>query len=319
MAEEYLLARPLPVTIGAEDVDRLLSLKEGDAALLYLWLLKNGGRFDRDKAEKELKLATPVPTMLAQLRSVGLLRDDGAKLPSEPPVRRELPEPTAAEVRQVAEEDGRFRDLLAYTSELLGRVLSGGDMKILYGIYHDLGLPREVIVLMMNYCVEDVQRRYGMGRKPTVRQVEQEAYRWEREGLFDLDLAERWVRSRTLLDARVEQLCALLGIRGRKLAPSEDKFLKHWLDMGFGDEAVLLAYDRTVAKKGELAWNYMNRILENWHGKGLHTVAEIKEGDLPPGKKPEKAAAQAPGPTSEEFERMQKYLNKLNGGGDNGT
>ena len=53
MAEEYILARPAPITIPAEDADRLLALGNGDAALLYLWLLKNGGRFDREKAERE--------------------------------------------------------------------------------------------------------------------------------------------------------------------------------------------------------------------------------------------------------------------------
>ncbi len=318
MAEEYILARPAPITIRVEDADRLLSLGNGDAALLYLWILKNGGRCDREQAERELRLSTPVPALLDLLRKEGLIRGEGPRVPAEAP-ERGLSEPTAEEVRRAAAGDGEFTALLDYASRQLGRVLSGGDMKILYGIYRELGLPADVIRLLMNHCVDDVHRRFGPGRKPTIRQIEKEAYLWAREELFDLDLAERWIRGRTVRSAKVEKLCELLGIRGRRLAPSEERFLGHWLDMGFGSEAVLLAYDRTVAKKGELHWNYMNRILESWHGKGLHTVEEIRAGDLPPGKTAPKAGQKAAGPTAEEFERMQRLLNKMNGGGENGT
>ena len=326
MAEEYLLARPVPITISAEDVDRLLSLGSGDAALLYLWLLKNGGRLDRERASRELKVARPIPALLALLRQAGLIRGEApepqmsvTEPPKGAPEREQLSEPTVEEIRREASENSGFSELLTCASELMGKVLGGGDMKILYGIYHELGLPAEVVRLMLSFCAEDVRRRFGPGRKPTIRQIEKEAYVWAREELFDLDLAERWVKSRTVRSAEVEKLCETLGIRGRRLAPSEEKFLGHWLDMGFGAEAVLLAYDRTVAKKGELHWNYMNRILESWHGKGLHAVAEIREKDLPPGKAPAKAGTKAAGPTTEEFERMQKLLNKMNGGGENGT
>ena len=321
MAEEYVLSNPAPITIRVEDADRLLSLGSGDAALLYIYILRNGGRLDRERAERELKgkLSEPVDTLLARLRKAGLVRGDAESVPAEAPVREELSEPTGEEVRREASEDGDFRALLTYTSDLLGRVLSGGDMKTLYGIWHELGLPADVIRLLLNHCAEDARRRLGPGRKPTIRQIEKEAYIWEREGLLDLELAERWLRKSTARSEKVDKLCELLGIRGRKLAPSEERFLNHWLEMGFGSEAVLLAYDRTVAKKGELTWSYMNRILENWHEKGLHTVQEIREGDLPPGKTGGKRPPKAAGPTSEEFERMQKLLNKMNGGGDNGT
>ena len=323
MAEEYLLAQPAAITIRAEDADRLLKLADGGAALLYLYILRNGGRLDREKAARELRLTAPVPSLISALREAGLLREESGRLPPEPPVREELPERTAEEVRERAAADPKFSHLLAWTSDRLGRMFGGGDMKILFGIYHDLGLPAEVIKVMVNYCIEDVQRRYGMGRKPTIRQVEKAAYLWEREGIFDLDAAERWIKSRTVRNARVEKLCEALGIRNRRLAATEERCLQHWLDMGFGEDAVLLAYDRTVAKKGELHWNYMNRILESWQGKGLHTPEEIRAGDLPPGRSAGRSAGKsgekAAGPTAEEFERMQRLLNKMNGGGENGT
>ncbi len=324
MAEEYVLARSAPLTISAEEADRLLALGSGDAALLYLWLLRAGGRFDRERAERELRLSISVNAAMAQLRAAGLVRGDAAsEVPPEPPIREELPEYTAEEITSYAEGDPEFRRLVSETADRLGRVLSGGDLKILYGIYHDLGLPMEVLMLLVQSCCEDIARRFGEGRKPTMRQVEKEAYIWHNRELFTMELADRYLMDRQTKLGGLGEFRELLGIRSRALAPTEEKYLLRWLEMGFGKEAVMLAYDKTVAKKGELAWPYMNRILENWHAKGLHTLPEIEAGDAPPGRRgqaPGKTGKKEPaGPTTEEYERMQRLLRKMDGGGDHGT
>ena len=51
-----------------------------------------------------------------------------------------------------------------------------------------------------------------------------------------------------------------------------------WQEMGFGPEAVALAYDKTVLKCHELKWAYCNGILKKWNEAGLHTVEEIQAG-----------------------------------------
>ena len=323
MGEEYVLARPAPITISAEEADKLLSLGSGDAALLYLWLLRSGGRFDREKAARELKLAGTLAETVEKLRSAGLIRGDAGKEPPlEPPMRSEREEYTVEEILADTERDPGFSRILEETARRLGRVVSGGDMRILYGIYRDLGLPTEVVVLLLGHCCEEFARRFGPGRKPTVRQVEKEAYRWHNRELFTMELAEQYLREQQSKRGKLGEFCRLLGIRNRTLAPSEEKFLMNWLDMGFGEEAVLLAYDKTVAKKGELAWAYMNRILENWHAKGLHTLAEIREGDAPPkgrGSGGNTGRKEPEGPTTEEYQRMQRLLKKMDGGGDHGA
>ncbi len=325
MAEEYILAQPETITLRAEDADRLLALGSGDAALLYLWLLRNGGRFDPARAARELKTAGGLPAAMALLRSAGLIRGEAAPaVPAAAPIREERQEYTAAEIAAFAETDPEWQGVLDRAAECLGRALSGGDMKILYNIYHDVGLPSEVIHELLQFCCEEIALRYGPGRKPTMKQVEKEAYIWGNRELFSLELADRYLLERQKRRGQLGELCELLGIRGRALAPTEEKYLLGWLEMGFGKDAILLAYDRTVTKKGGLAWPYMNRILENWHAKGLHTPAAIQAGDAPPGQKGRdkggnSGSRRADGPTEEEYLRMQKYLQKLDGGGNHGT
>ncbi len=321
MGEEYVLTRSTPLTISAEEADKLIALGSGDAALLYLWLLRNGGRFDSDKAARELKTAGGVPAAMALLRGAGLVRGDAPPaVPRQAPVREELQEYTVEEITRISEADKSFRSLLDEAAQRLGRVLSGGDMKIFFNLWHDLGLPTEVILLLVSHCCEEIARRYGAGRKPTMRQIEKEAYIWANRELFSLQLADRYLKERKTKQGRLGEFCELLGIRNRALAPSEERYLLSWMDMGFESDAILLAYDRTVAKKGELAWAYMNRILENWHEKGLHTPAEIRAGDAPPRMKSAAPGSREQGkPAAAEYDRMRDYMKKLEGGGDHGT
>ena len=82
MAEEYILTQSVTLTIRTEDADRLLALGSGDAALLYLWLLRNGGRFDPARAAREVKTAGPLPAAMALLRQAGLIRPYPPRPPS---------------------------------------------------------------------------------------------------------------------------------------------------------------------------------------------------------------------------------------------
>ena len=107
----------------------------------------------------------------------------------------------------------------------------------------------------------------------------------------------------------------VLNIRDRELSASERRYAESWVSMGFGPEAVEIAYDRTLVKTGKLAWGYMNSILTSWHEKGLHTPAEIAGGDPQKGDRPARqkpAGQKSPGgPTSADISRMRKLLDKM--------
>ena len=77
--------------------------------------------------------------------------------------------------------------------------------------------------------------------------------------------------------------------------------------MGFGPEAVALAYDKTVLKCHELKWAYCNGILKKWNEAGLHTVEEIQAGGPPGG--PQGGPA-VPRDTETEMRRYMQELHR---------
>lgn len=57
-----------------------------------------------------------------------------------------------------------------------------------------LGLPADVIYLLVCHCAERVARRYGEGRRPTLRQIEKEGYAWARRGIDTQAEAAEYLR-----------------------------------------------------------------------------------------------------------------------------
>lgn len=304
--EEYIVSSPACISIPVSDVEALLACKNSDCIRIYLYLK----RWDRPRDEQRVSEDLHMPLHMvqaagAELRRMGLLSEKTA--PAAP--AEELPQYDAEYIVSRTQADPTFRVLLEEAAQILGRKLSTTEMQKLFGIYDDLGLPAEVILMMMNHCKDECAERYGSGRVPTMRQVEKEAYLWARLEIFTLEQAERYVaRCQEKKDA-VYAIKRALGIRDRELSATEKKYLEAWLELGFAEDAVLMAYDRTVTQTGGLKWPYMNQILQNWHQKGLHTPAQIQEGDVLPGRarKAEKPPAAAGG----EKERLMKLYESI--------
>nr|MDE7262065.1 DnaD domain protein [Oscillospiraceae bacterium] len=206
-------------------------------------------------------------------------------------------------------EGREFSSLTGAVEDKLGKKLTTPDLAILLGLYDQLGLPPDVIYLLVSFCAERVTLRYGKGRQPTLRQIEKEGYIWARLGLMDQESAAAYIKKYHRSREAVPKMMRLLRLDDRKPSPSEEKYILSWVEMGFEDRAIELAYDKTVLKCKELKWPYMNKILCSWHGKGLHTVAGIEAEDKPrQAVQPQKSDADA---AREDMARMEKYRQQL--------
>ena len=145
--------------------------------------------------------------------------------------------------------------------------------------------------MLLYYCLERSRRRDS--RAPSMRAIEKEAYRWADEGIDTLETASFYVQQQLQLHTRVQQLRQLLQIDQRRLTPAEEKYLVSWIRMGFRDDTIRMAYERTCLNTGALKWAYMNSILTSWHEQNLHTPEEILAGDAPRKPQPEQRRTSA--------------------------
>ena len=262
------------VTLTEKELQKLFGIGSGDAALLYIYL-KSGNSIH---TAAELGLSANQLTLAeAMLRQMGLWQEErkATFVPGERPAYSEN------DVISAMDSDGDFRNLYGEIQRLLGKHLNTEELKILLGFRRYLGLSNDVISVLVCYCKEAARNR-GSLRGPSLRTIEKEAYHWAEEGIETLEQAAAYIRSRNLRSSRMEKLKQQLQIRGRGLTPGEEKYAQSWLDMGFADEAIALAYERTCLNTGGLSWAYMNKILQRWHEAGLHTAEEVHRGDKKP-------------------------------------
>ena len=191
------------------------------------------------------------------------------------------------------ESDASFAALLGEVERKLGR-LSDPSVRKLLGLYDYLGLPVDVLYLLVSWCIERKARQFGEGRLPTMREIEKEGYAWARLELFSTAAASAYIKREQARRQQFPEYMAALRLGGREPAPSEEKYLGAWTDMGFPPETVAIAYDKTMLKCHEFKWAYCNGILKRWHEKGLHTPDEVNAENAPR-KSPQNAAPQKNG------------------------
>jgi len=263
------------ITIDAQQLQKLLQLQSGDAALLYLYL-QGGNR--EENALQELRLSqNQLLSAQALLRQMGLwTQERPASFQSG-----ERPAYTETDVIRAMDADGDFRSLYGEVQRLLGKTLNTEELKILLGFNRYLGLPNDVISVLVCYCKERARQK-GSLRNPSLRTIEKEAYHWAEEGIDSMEEAAAYIRSRNVRNSALEKLKHILQIRGRNLTAGEERFADSWLQMGFEEAAFALAYEKTCLNTGGLNWAYMNKILLRWHEAGLHTVQAIQTSDRKP-------------------------------------
>ena len=301
------------LAMSARTADRLVGAGNGDAALLYLWLLRHAGQLDARAAGHALKWDGQ-RTAGAFSALVALGRGDRARQAPAAPLTRpeEPPEYTTADItRELENTTSPFSGLVAEVQRRLGKVLSTADLKMLYTLYDYLALPAEVILLLVNWCVEEMQRKYGEGSMPRMTQIRKEAFAWQRLGVDTPEAADRHLQKLAALRTREGEILPLLDIKGRPPVDAERKYIAGWVEMGFSNDAIRLAYERTVLKKQSMNWPYMNSILKSWHQKGLHTAQAVTASDSAYRSGSGMAPAPAPTPPGAADRRAREDMEQL--------
>lgn len=303
------------VVLSGPAARRLIDGGNGDAALLYIAVLRSHGCIDNEQLLRQL--GWPEERFrrgLAALEGLGLIMAPAGESPAPelPAGRREdkRPEYTRADMVR-ALEGSEFAGLTGAVEDKLGKKLTTPDLEILLGLYDHLGLPADVIFSLVGFCAEKTAARYGPGRRPTLRQIEQEGYAWARQGIFDQQSAAAHIKKYQRTREAVPRLMALLGLEGRKPSPGEERYLAAWSEMNFDSDVILRAYDRTVLRCKELRWPYMNKILESWHKKGLHTLAQVEAGDRPAPERRRDGRRGAGNTVQEDLARMERFRQQL--------
>lgn len=306
------------ISISGRDARALIAARDGNAALLYLHILAGGGALSYAGAAQALGCSEQeIRRAMGVLGNLGLVEAPRTAQP-QPMQREELPEYSAADIHREMQSGSAFAGLVEEVQRIYGRLLSSDGLRKLFGIYDSLGMAPEAILMLVTHCMEEYRRKNGSTRLPTMGYVEKAAFAWHSAGVYTLEQAEQYLRVMDERRGLQKELRRLLGIRDREPSPTEQKYIEKWAAMGFGQDVIALAYDRTVMQTGKLAWRYMDSILTSWQQNGLRTTEDIETGDSPAPSRGRQtartpASGEQSGESANELEELRRFLTSMGG------
>lgn len=261
-------------------LDKLIQVADGDAALLYLYLLRNGNpsngyAVDDIIARRELRMTQDrYERAVFTLSNLTLSSADPdsvtATATAAPSLKRigEPPNYTSEEMYRIRQEDHRFEAVCQSAEEAFGCVLKEKQLRCLLTAYDYLDLSADAIIEMLAYLKRE---------KGTVRlaDMQRESRLWANVGVRSAKDAQQYLARKTEKQPLVLALCKGLGIDPAQASPQIKDVAARLLMQGFPPETIELAMRRSERQQGEKKLDYVLGILSRWHLANVHMVSEI--------------------------------------------
>ena len=176
---------------------------------------------------------------------------------------------SSAEITEYVNDHSEMKDLLHHAESALGKTLSSNDQSTIFGLHDWLGLPVEVIGLLISYCVSI--------NKKSMRFIEMTAINWSEHEVDTLEKAEKYLTVLQENNSRISSYKRAIGIFDRVLTKPEMDFLSAWaFKLVSPVELVKLAAEITALNTGKISLPYMNTMLQEWYRKGIKTAADAR-------------------------------------------
>ena len=284
-----VMALPTAVT------DRALKLAGAPQLKVLLWFARHGG-FEAAACASAIGMAEGDCRDAMQFWvEMGILRAEGAveaaavtvpapavelpSLASEPktaPVKEKRPTFREAIARQ--KENADFDYLLKTAEQRLGRTVTPAEAETFLYIYDTVGLPAEVILMLLVYAVQGGKVRSRSGFRSY---LEKAALSWAENGITTVAAAEAELCRQERRHAVREHVETLFSLT-RPLTLLQAEAAVRWVDeWHFSDEMLLIALAKCREKTGDFNANYVSRILEGWLADGITTAEQAAAAATP--------------------------------------
>lgn len=242
-------------------IDNYLRDIRGDFLKVYLFCLRQGfseKQFNISHIASKLgMLDTDVQKAFEELNHCGLLT-------IENPGNIEINSLTEKRDNEIIFDD-KLRDMLTEIEQCFGRPLSFRDVDVLKSILSDYELSPEVITILVEYCVSK--------NKPDIRYIEKVAISWHESGVRTATDALKIIEDYNTKWTKYRNILSYLGKTGADITKTQENLFNKWLfNYNFSNEIIFKACDICITKTNGTNLNYIDKILDDWHKKGVKTL-----------------------------------------------
>ncbi len=288
----------LSFCVPAEVADKHLKLAGAAQLKCLLWLLRHAAEAPTsEELSRALNMnhADACDAMQYWIEAGIVLADGIAAEPQEKPeyalataeqTEQKLSEiapikPTAEQIAKRAKEDAEIGFMLNQAQKKLGRTIGYDTQATLLMICDSYGLPVEVLLMLIEYCVT-----IGKGSIGYIAKVSKT---WSEDEIDSIEKADERIRVLRRCDGLWKEFCTMTGIRTPRPTADQSAYLHKWSrEFGFDTEMIYAAYEEMANHTDKISFAYMNKVLQNWHEAGIKTPEQAEE------QKQERKAAKSP-------------------------
>lgn len=224
------------------------------------------------KSEKAESLKTASTTKrgggrTAQTAAASSIKEAAPTLEPEIP-QKEQTRLTADRIKELSGME-EVRQMLFIAEQYLGTTLSRTATEDLLYIYENLNFSVDLIDYLIEYCV-------SKGSKD-MHYIKAVAFKWYEAGI---DTVTKAKQNTTVYHRNYFTILRAFGITNRNPVSKEISMINHWMnDYGFTMDILTEACSRTIHQTGKANFNYADKILRDWHSKGVRHLTDIQALD----------------------------------------
>lgn len=180
----------------------------------------------------------------------------------------EISRPTGEQIVARISEDKEIEGLLNHLQIMLGRTIGKDLQSVIIMFIDTYGLSTEVILTLVQYCVDQNKASNGfilsLGKS------------WYEKEITTLEQANKYIDEHNESQKIYKEFALQTGISAPSATPKQQELFINWHNMGFSVEMMVAAYNETVERTGKISFAYTNKILLNWYNNGFKTPKDVE-------------------------------------------
>lgn len=280
--------------VPTDIVDKHIRLANGHQLKVLLWILRNSpDRPDLERMCKDLKIdMSDAQDYLQYWVLTGVLSGENNEIAVQPSAKTEIKEeiinitpstvkeqkpvietvpskPSSIEIADRIDETPEIGHLFTEAQAKLGKTIGYDGQCTLLLLHDHYGLPVDVLFMLIDYCVSIGKTNYSY--------IQAVGKDW---GLREIDTLDKAAEQITILrktNTLWRDFAKYAGIVNPRPTMKQAEHLRKWSgELKFSTEMILLAYEEMADHTGKINFNYIEKILLNWHSKGYKTPEDVE-------------------------------------------
>ena len=282
--------------VPSDVVDKHIRLAGAAQLKVLLWLLRNVSQSpDSEAIANGLKLdRSEVEDALQFWIDAGIVMSDGSfAKPSEDLVqnrsqsqaqmqpqkkssaasqpKKELTfiKPNVKQIIDRTNEDDEIRFMFQESQRIMSKTIGHDGQSTLLMLHDSFGLPVEVILMLVGYCV-------SIGKSSFV-YISKVGRDWGEKEIDSIEKADEQITHLRSCGEMWNELRRLAGIATPQPTNTQMKYLDCWKnELKFDVEMIFLAYEEMANNCAKISFPYIDRVLKNWSRDGIKTPDDVE-------------------------------------------